>query len=48
MPIMKVEEQFEKIQKMDHQRSRVKKIRENHKPSYDRETKGMLIDIFNS
>ena len=48
MPIMKVEEQFEKMQKYNRQGEKMKKIRENRKPSYDRITKEKVLEIFNS
>lgn len=48
MPIMKVEEQFEKIKKYDRQGQKIKKIRENKKPVYDRTTKNQVLEIFNS
>ena len=48
MSVLKIAEQFEKIKKHDRQGSKIKKIRENQKPSYDRETKEKLLEIFNN
>lgn len=48
MSVLKIAEQFEKIKKHDRQGQKIKKIRENQKPVYDRRTKDMVLDIFNS
>ena len=48
MSVLKIAEQFEKIKKYDRQGNKIKKIRENRKPSYDRTTKEKVLDIFNS
>ena len=44
----KINEMYEKIQKKERQRHFMKKIEERSKPIMDRQTKDLVLDVFNS
>lgn len=44
----KINEMHEKIKKGDRQRHLIKKEHERQKPVYDRQTKELVLDVFNS